>query len=127
MVMDGADAEVELWGDLRASAPEPIMVARMLPAPGTHYKDLVALKQVGVCGVVRGGGRRSGKLEVGGGERRRSGRLQVRVGGRTALSRPPPCLTCRPLLLPALSPCPHALPRPNPNPDPSMRNIHTAT
>ena len=43
--MDGADAEVEMWDDLRAGAAEPILVGRSM-VPGQQYKDLLALKQV---------------------------------------------------------------------------------
>ncbi|EFJ51411.1 hypothetical protein VOLCADRAFT_87666 [Volvox carteri f. nagariensis] len=43
-LLDGPDAAVETWGDLRASVPEPIMVPKVA-VPGVHYRDLLSLKQ----------------------------------------------------------------------------------
>ncbi|PNW83031.1 hypothetical protein CHLRE_06g303800v5 [Chlamydomonas reinhardtii] len=43
-LMDGPDAAVETWDDLRASLPEPVLMPRVA-GPGQRYKDLLGLKQ----------------------------------------------------------------------------------
>lgn len=53
-LLDGPDTAVETWDDLRASLPEPVLLPRVAQ-PGTGYKDLLALKQVGVDGAPRAG------------------------------------------------------------------------
>ncbi|GFR50762.1 hypothetical protein Agub_g13030 [Astrephomene gubernaculifera] len=43
--MDGPDSRVEMWDELRAAVPEPVLVPRLAPPGSAPYRDLLALQQ----------------------------------------------------------------------------------